>query len=278
MARRVGVGQFFAWNGGCLFIGHHDRQLPVHAHQAIQLVVASAGCHGVRADETDPWGTYSVAAIASRQPHSLDVTGSDYGAVIFVEPETREGRSIARRFSDSGIVEAGDPGVREIADEMFDRWLEGRGTEAVSQVHRLVRVLSAGAEPAEVTDPRILSAIEYINQHLGRAVTLDEVASHACLSPSRFRHLFSEQTSMGLRPYILWRRFLLVWDLLMKGGTLSEAAHAAGFADAAHLSRTSVRTFGFAPSAIQLLSSPPDPRHLPRRSSLEHGPARAAKG
>jgi AraC-like DNA-binding protein len=114
-------------------------------------------------------------------------------------------------------------------------------------------------EPAVVTDPRILSAIDYINQHLDRPITLDEVASHACLSPSRFRHLFSEQTSMGLRPYILWRRFLLTWELIMKGATVSQAAHATGFADAAHLSRTSTRTFGFAPSAMQLVMTPPAP-------------------
>ena len=77
MIKSVGVGQFMAWDGGCLFIGRHDRQLPVHAHQAIQLVVADKGDHRVRASETDAWVTYSVAAIPSRHPHSLDVTDAD---------------------------------------------------------------------------------------------------------------------------------------------------------------------------------------------------------
>ena len=57
---------------------------------------------------------------------------------------------------------------------------------------------------------------------------------------------------MALRPYILWRRFLRVWELLSTGASLSSAAHAAGFADAAHLTRTSRRMFAFAPSALQL--------------------------
>jgi AraC-like DNA-binding protein len=57
---------------------------------------------------------------------------------------------------------------------------------------------------------------------------------------------------MALRPYILWRRFLRVWELLMAGESLSTAAHRAGFADAAHLTRTSRRTFGFPPSALQM--------------------------
>jgi AraC-like DNA-binding protein len=87
-------------------------------------------------------------------------------------------------------------------------------------------------------------------------LTLEEVAGEAFLSPSRFRHLFVEETGMGLRPYILWRRFVSVWDRLMAGDSLSSAAHHAGFADAAHLTRTCRRMFGFPPSALQMVSLP----------------------
>ncbi len=255
MTQRAGVGQFFAWDGGCLFIGRHDRELAVHAHQAMQLVVADSGSHLVRAGESAPWLSYSVAAIPSRQPHGLNVTASTYGAVIFIEPETREGRAITEQYLNGGIAEVGSAALREIANAMFAEWLAGRKDAVIARAREIVRTVAGGAEPTMATDARILKAIEYVGQHLDRAITLEEVASHACLSPSRFRHLFSEQTGMGLRPYVLWRRFLLVWDVLMKGRTLSEAAHAAGFADAPHLSRTSVRNFGFAPSAIQLLQS-----------------------
>jgi AraC-like DNA-binding protein len=107
-------------------------------------------------------------------------------------------------------------------------------------------------EPAVVTDERILRAVAHIRAHLDAPLTLDDVADVACLSPSRFRHLFVEQTGVGLRPYVLWRRFLRVWELLTEGASLSTAAHAAGFADAAHLSRTSRSMFGFPPSAMQM--------------------------
>jgi AraC-like DNA-binding protein len=63
---------------------------------------------------------------------------------------------------------------------------------------------------------------------------------------------------MGLRPYILWRRFLRVWELLMAGETLSSAAHGAGFADSAHLTRTSRRMFGIPPSALVLSREGPN--------------------
>src|SRR4029079_10950084 len=117
---------------------------------------------------------------------------------------------------------------------------------------RVVRTLTGGVEPSVVSDERILRAVAYINSHLDAPLTLEEVAEVAFLSPSRFRHLFVEQTGTALRPYILWRRFVRVWELMQAGESLSAAAHSAGFADAAHLSRTSRRMFGFPPSMLQI--------------------------
>jgi AraC family transcriptional regulator len=265
MNKRAGIGQFFAWDGGCLFIGHHDRVLGVHSHQAMQIMAASEGTHRVRASDDEPWQSYTVAGIPTRQPHTIDVTGSDFGIVVLIEPETREGRAIAQRFLRGGIAEVGSGQVTELARAVFKPWLAGDREGTVAATRALVRGIAGDVEPQEATDERILKAVTFINSRLSNPITLDEVANHACLSPSRFRHLFSEQVGMGLRPYILWRRFILVWELGMYGKSLSEAAHAAGFADAAHLSRTSVRNFGFAPSGIQFVNAPADLKNLPAR-------------
>ena len=53
--------------------------------------------------------------------------------------------------------------------------------------------LTGGIEPSVVSDPRILRAVAYIRAHLDAPLTLEEVAAEACLSPSRFRHLFVER-------------------------------------------------------------------------------------
>ena len=103
-----------------------------------------------------------------------------------------------------------------------------------------------------ITDERVLRAIAYIEGKLHTSQTLDEVAREVCLSPSRFRHVFVEATGMALRPYVLWRRFLYVWELLAAGTSLSKAAHDASFADAAHLPRTSRTMFDFPPSALHI--------------------------
>ena len=138
---------------------------------------------------------------------------------------------------------------------LFAAYLEERSATAVeAAARRVVHTLTGGVQPSVVSDQRILRAIAFIKANIGAPLDLETVAREAFLSPGRFRHLFVEQTGMGLRPYIQWRRFLRVWELVMHGTSLSAAAHDAGFADAPHLSRVSRNLFGFPPSGLQMLA------------------------
>jgi AraC-like DNA-binding protein len=249
----IGIGDFVSWDGGCLFISRRGVSItPHHAHYATQVAFGSE--HGIRfrPSDSDPWTSYDGVVIASRQPHSMDSMHVPYCAVLFVEPETREGRALHERFGETGITALPADVLAAVGPALFSAWQDKRSVDGVAAAARdVVRELTGGIEPIIATDERILRATTYIRSHLEQELTLDEVAGVACLSPSRFRHLFVAETGMALRPYILWRRFLYVWELLASGVTLSAAAHAAGFADAAHLSRTSRRMFGFPPSALQ---------------------------
>src|SRR5215207_7904313 len=241
-----GIGDFVPWDGGCLFIGRDVGVVPVHAHYAIQIVFGDVPGVRLRTSEREEWTEYTGAIVPSRQPHSMDATRVRANAVLFVEPETREGRALGQLYLRDGI--AALP-----AAALFATWLEHRRGPAVTEAaRRVVHALTGGVEPSVVSDERILRAVAYINQRLDAPLTLEEVAAEAYLSPSRFRHLFVEQTGMALRPYILWRRFVRVWEMIMAGDSISAAAHGAGFADAAHLTRTCRRMFGFPPSAIQM--------------------------
>jgi AraC family transcriptional regulator len=260
----AGVGHYVPWDGGCLLIGDDVQLVPPHAHYAIQITFGSERGVRFRTGEGEEWGEYDVAIIPSRQPHSMDARRVRSNAVIFVEPETREGRTLAELYLRDGIASVTERAVVDAGAALFAAWRERRERRTVTEAAwRVIQALTRGVEPSVVSDERILRAVAYINAHLDAPLTLEEVAAEACLSPSRFRHLFVEQTGMGLRPYVLWRRFLRAWDLVMAGESLSTAAHGAGFADAAHLTRTSRRMFGFPPSALQL-SEPLPSGHVDR--------------
>ena len=254
-ARAVGshVGHFVPWSGGCLLIGRAGGVIPVHAHYAIQIAFGVEPGIRFRTRDDAPWIEYAGAVIPSRQPHAMDATHVHPNAVLLIEPETREGRALAERFSSAGVAPLPHGALAEVGPALFAAWRAQRSTRAVADAaRRVVGVLAGGVSPSIAADERILRATRYVHAHVGEPLPLAAVAAEACLSPGRFRHLFVEETGMGLRPYILWRRMLRVWELLTAGSSLSAAAHAAGFADAAHLSRTSRRMFGFPPSAIRL--------------------------
>jgi AraC-like DNA-binding protein len=234
-----------------MFIGRYGSLVPMHAHYAIQ--VAFGPVHGIRfrTSEDEEWTSYDGVLIPSRQPHSMDVTGMPANAVMFVEPETREGRVLSVRYLHEPIVRM-PPNAFAATKGVFDAWEHGSVDDLIGASWRVIHELTGNVEPSVPSDERIVRATAYINANLDKKLSLEDVAAAAFLSPSRFRHLFVEQTGMGLRPYILWRRFLLVWELAMKGESMSSAAHAAGFADAAHLSRTSKQMFGFAPSLMPI--------------------------
>ncbi len=69
---------------------------------------------------------------------------------------------------------------------------------------------------------------------------------------------------MSFRGYVLWLRIYDTLSALGSGASLTDAALAAGFSDAAHFSRTFRRVFGLAPSqlsgAVSLMTARAGPR------------------
>ena len=253
MSTVVGTGHFVSWDGGCAFLSRATAVTPMHAHYAIQIAFGSQRGIRFRATDRGDWTEYDGVLIPSRQPHTMDASLVPFNAVLFIEPETREGRALAERVQPSGITALSRDTLARVAPPLFAAWHEQRSASAIAEAAgRVVRELTGGLEPSVISDERILRATAYIRAHLNERLTLKDIAAAAYLSPSRFRHLFVEETGMAPRPYILWRRFLRVWELMTAGESLSSAAHRAGFADAAHLTRTSRRMFGFPPSAMHL--------------------------
>lgn len=245
-------GDFLAWQGGCAMLAKGGGPpIAPHAHYAVQLAMGAPSGLRARFGRKADWVDCTAALFPSRTPHTIDTSGVEWSAVIFVEPETLEGRVLNDRLQGKCAVVPREE-IAEAMAALGKTWLGGGDAEAVrSACAGLVRKLTR-TMPREVSDPRVLQAIEHVRERLQQPIALEEVAAAVQLSPSRFRHLFVEETGMPLRTYVLWRRLLSVWQHVMAGETLSGAAHLAGFADSAHLSRTSRNMFGLPPSAMQL--------------------------
>ena len=114
--------------------------------------------------------------------------------------------------------------------------------------------LAQADPPAPVLDARLSAALDAIDRELfSGPMQLGAVAARTTLSADRFRHLFAEQIGLPFRRYLLWRRLRLAAIEIMAGRDATNAAHAAGFADAAHFARTLKSTFGVTASQALLV-------------------------
>lgn len=105
------------------------------------------------------------------------------------------------------------------------------------------------SEPkTNLIDPRIERAQQMIDDNLHGKIYAKDIAESAGLSVSHFNTLLQQSINIPLRRYVLWRRLIIAGFTAIDGGDLTAAAHAAGFSDSAHLTRTMRETFGVSPS------------------------------
>ncbi|WP_246627376.1 AraC family transcriptional regulator [Paenibacillus solanacearum] len=125
----------------------------------------------------------------------------------------------------------------------------GLHAELFQWLHRFLMLMRPylPAEPLQF-DPRVMNACDYIRQHLGRPIGLEELARHVHLSQSHFSHLFYK--SLGLSPidYVQKSRIQLAKELLMNSShTIKEIAERTGYAEQSQLSRAFRKQEGISP-------------------------------
>ena len=240
--------RWYVWDGGFLAIGRARGVVPPHRHHAIQIVLALDGEIAVCGRE-NRWRTGGGFIIGPEVVHSYDSRDA-FGAMLFVDPESTEGIWLGSSL-EAGITSVPAPRVAVCTGELKrfrERPLEGMEVGAL--IRHCVQALSAGAPPARRLDPRVTKVLGKIQRSDDLRVSLESAAATAFLSPSRFAHLFKQQLGLPFRRYLLWRKLTRAMLVIGRQGTATAAAHAADFADAAHLTRTFSQMFGLPPSVM----------------------------
>ena len=248
--RMTARGRVYLWQGGSLWIGHGGGRAQWHAHHAHQISLPFDGPALFRSEAGGGWTEFSAAFVASERPHEMELQDVAI-AQLFVEPETAEGRALGRRFGDVDIA-ALPESERARMVAMLRTAYDSASTDAemVATARSAVGLLAAAPTAATALDARVAKALELIRASIRGPISLADAAGAASLSPGRFRHLFVQETGVAFRSYVLWLRLNVAIERSMAGGSWTEAAHEAGFADSAHLSRTFKRMFGINPATL----------------------------
>ena len=240
--------RWYVWDGGFFAMGRAQGVVPPHAHHAIQIVLALDG-EITACGKDGHWRTGRGIIIGPDVEHSYDSRAA-FGAMLFVDPESTEGVWLGSSLPEEITVV---PERRVIACvEELKRFRERpmESLEIGALIQHCVQSLSAGAPPARRIDPRVTKVLRQIHQSDDLRMSLGSAAAAAFLSPSRFAHLFKQQLGLPFRRYLLWRKLTRAMLVIGQEGTATAAAHAADFADAAHLTRTFSQMFGIPPSVM----------------------------
>lgn len=229
----------YLWRGRALVLGVETDSIP-HAHHAVQLSLALDGEFRLARDE-GPLQACKAALIWPGQPHRIAANGALI-AHLFLDP----GQRALHAWQSHQAPDLLDPTLR---DALHEAWRVPRPlAECDALLAQWLHGWLPGFDRAPVFDARIAEALARIGS--GDEADISQLAASVALSPSRFSHLFSQHTGLPYRRYLLWMRLLDAVAKLAQGANLTTAAHAAGFADLAHMSRVFHATFGVVPSTL----------------------------
>ncbi len=245
----AGIGRVIFWEGGSLWLALITSAGSLHFHHAVQISLPLDGQVRFRRSQSTDWQEFAGAVIAPDLPHAFDAPGRVVANILF-EPESAAGRALIDRYGELGIASLPEhDAARLVAPIAAAYAADAEDAQLIVLAKAVIADLSGRRVTQGAADQRVLKAIEYIRANIDDRISLTELAAAVHISPSRLRHLFADETGVSCKAYILWERLNTALALGFGGASWTEAAHAANFADSAHLSRTCRRMFGLAPTA-----------------------------
>jgi AraC-like DNA-binding protein len=243
-----GEAKLFGWGARVLYLGPAFGLTP-HRNATAVLAVALDGTLEVASDPTDPATDYRSTRSVLILPSSLHHLRIARGrmAFLYVDPLGRDLEALLTRMTDTAAHAAFNLREEAAAIELMRGIAEG-GVAPQDGRASLGELLGMGT--GTKANARISAALRLMRDEPHKAHRLTELAEHAGLSASRFLHLFKAETGVPLRRYRIWNRMGAAVRACGEGASLTEAAHAAGFASSAHFSTAFRDMFGMMPSDL----------------------------
>lgn len=218
-----------------------------HAHHALQLTVGLRDTVTVSLpDATDV--TARGVVIRPDQLHRLAGNGTPV-LTVYLDGHGTVGRALTDLCADG--PQCVDTSTASALIAMANEEPDGAAMGHALLAHWQYDLPTPHAAPAAAVR-RVRQVLDTLASSAWHDVPLDlaSLAARAALSPGHFAQCLRTETGLPLRAYLRWQRLQRAVAAALAGATLTQAAHDAGFADAAHLTRTFRRHFGLAPSTI----------------------------
>lgn len=137
------------------------------------------------------------------------------------------------------------------------RLLQEAGIEAPRRRFGWTALMHRGAPSG-----RMRRVQQYVYEHVGESLALDDLAAVAGLSRYHFARRFREEVGEPPWAFVRRTRAEAAVRLLEAGSPPAEAAQEAGFSDQPHLTRALHARYGRTPAQIRRLPSDDDGKHV----------------
>lgn len=138
--------------------------------------------------------------------------------------------------------------ARQGQSYMLERVLEMLYAESI-RLHTEACKDSAPNWLAAINDARIGKALNHIHANLGEALTIEELARHVALSPSRFAACFRELVGLSPKAYVAsQRQALAARRLLETNRPIQQIADECGYRSMPSFTKAFVKLYGVSPS------------------------------
>jgi AraC family transcriptional regulator len=191
----------------------------------------------------DPGFLRSVAEGADVSPGGVEIVGILGGRDPEIE---RVGASLLSELDTGGLL--GDVYADSLATLLAVHLLRRHSSLGRGAVRRTENGPSGGLPKAALG-----AVTEYVEENLGRNLTLAEISGVAHMSPFHFSRMFKISTGLSPHQYVIHRRVEKARNLLANTTLpLHEVARLSGFTDQSHLAKHFRRLVGTAPRSFRL--------------------------
>ncbi|WP_067844433.1 AraC family transcriptional regulator [Nocardia lijiangensis] len=202
-----------------------------HSHAAVQVLLVTAG-EVTLIDAAGRSANAEVAIIPPGVRHEVRAAPATKGFIAYLDSAGTVGRAALTR-------------LRCLPADHVTSWI----TAAIPRTTSIAPQQNSVSRPSwRSTHPVVAEALRVAAASAGGPPSLGDLAAAVAMSPSRLSHLFTEQVGLPYAAWRRWTRLQLAVGTVRAGGSLTEAAHATGFTDSAHLTKTCRDLFGITPT------------------------------
>jgi len=239
------TNKFFKTNNYGYLVGEISDNV-FHKHYAVQVVVSLT--NNIEVQFISDQVQSPLQIIQSMHTHKLNCKGQQV-LILLINPISNLGHILNKH--NQKLSQQSDWGSR--MRKLAQSWQTKKINDIEFKI-ALERILqdfvNLNINCLKHSDKRILTALDLLNINPEIIMPLETLARQVNLSPSRFIHLFKSETGISYRRMQLWNKLMASIDGISQYKSITDLAHAHGFSDSAHYSRTFKQTFGLNPKVL----------------------------